>query len=585
MNQNVKTPQFDRAFDEYFSKLEFDEKGGELRVCRFSGERFYVRPEDIAFYKRMRVSLPTLSPRERSRRRLAFSSGYYFFKVKSAASGKAIITVYPPATPFKIYEHELWFSDRWNALDFGESADPGLNFFDQFRKLQFAVPRPNLNSDSSNVNSDYTNDSTHLKNCYIAFNAIEGENLYYFDCCLDNKDCVDCWSVSWSDTCYMSFGERLYKCFWCFYAFDCLESRFLYDCRNCEHCFMCSNLRNKKYHFFNKPLTKEEYESKLKEINLGNYEVLQGYLSKFEELKRTAIYKENRNINAVNSTGDWIQDSKNCHEVYYAYESEHVAYSLGFFRHRDCYDMAGATNSELCYEVMTISAADNYGDKFSTFINNCRNVEYCDLCRNSHDLFGCISLANKSFCIFNRQYSEGDYWAELDKIKTAMLERGEYGEFFPPELSPFPYNLSLATSYSGFGDIDTAKSYGYRIEDIQDEPEKEIGLETIPSSRLPTDIKDIDDSILSKVIFDEQNKKKFRLTGYELEFYRKHNLPLPRAHPLARMAEWRKMDIFKLNFEFYDRPCAKCGKAMRTSYHPEQSYRVCCEKCYLSEVA
>ena len=435
------------------------------------------------------------------------------------------------------------------------------------------------------MNSDYTNDSTHLKNCYIAFNAIEGENLYYFDCCLDNKDCVDCWSVSWSDTCYMSFGERLYKCFWCFYAFDCLESRFLYDCRNCEHCFMCSNLRNKRYHFFNQPLTKEEYESKLKEINLGNHEVLKEYLSEFEELKRTAIYKENHNINAVNCTGDWIQDSKDCHEVYYAYESERVAYSLGFFRHRDCCDMAGATNSELCYEVMTISAADNYGDKFSTFINNCRNVEYCDLCRNSHDCFGCIGLANKSFCIFNRQYSEEDYWALLDKIKTAMLERGEYGEFFPPELSPYPYNFSLATSYSGFEDIDTAKSYGYRTEDIREEPEEEIGLETIPSSRLPADIKEVDDSILSKAIFDEQSKKKFRLVRYELDFYRKHNLPLPREHPLEALAEWRKMDIFTINFKFYDRPCTKCGKAMRTSYRPGQSYRVYCEECYLKEVA
>ena len=63
----TKTPQFDKALGEYFAKLELDEKGGQWRICRFSGEKFYVRPEDIEFYKKMRVPFPTLSPLERRR--------------------------------------------------------------------------------------------------------------------------------------------------------------------------------------------------------------------------------------------------------------------------------------------------------------------------------------------------------------------------------------------------------------------------------------------------------------------------------------------------------------------------------------
>jgi len=58
-NMTSKTPKFDQALDEYFSKLELDEKGGQWRVCRFSGEKFYVRLEDVEFYKKMRVPLPT----------------------------------------------------------------------------------------------------------------------------------------------------------------------------------------------------------------------------------------------------------------------------------------------------------------------------------------------------------------------------------------------------------------------------------------------------------------------------------------------------------------------------------------------
>ena len=130
-----KTPQFDAALDAYFAALALDEKGGQWRLCRFSGERFYVRPEDIVFYKEMRVPLPTLSPLERARRRMAFSPGYQFFKVKSAITGKSVISIYPPNTQFKIYEHTIWFSDQWDPLSFGRAYDPARPFFEQFDAL------------------------------------------------------------------------------------------------------------------------------------------------------------------------------------------------------------------------------------------------------------------------------------------------------------------------------------------------------------------------------------------------------------------------------------------------------------------
>src|SRR3989338_10999337 len=94
-----KTPNFDRALDGDFSKLELDKKGGQWRVCHFSGEKFYVRPEDVAFYKKMRVPLPTLSPNERLRRRADYYNTHTFFKNISAFSGEEIISVYPPNYP------------------------------------------------------------------------------------------------------------------------------------------------------------------------------------------------------------------------------------------------------------------------------------------------------------------------------------------------------------------------------------------------------------------------------------------------------------------------------------------------------
>ena len=43
------------------------------------------------------------------------------------------------------------------------------------------------------------------------------------------------------------------------------------------------------------------------------------------------------------------------------------------------------------------------------------NCQYC---------FGCIGLRNKSYGIFNKQYSKDEYYQLLDKIKTKMLKDG-----------------------------------------------------------------------------------------------------------------------------------------------------------------
>lgn len=576
---NPKTPQFDAALDAYFAGLVFDEKGGQWRICRFSGERFYVRSEDIVFYKKIRVSLPTLSPSERARRRMAFSPGYNFFQVKSAVTEKSIISVYPPTTPFKIYEHQFWFSDQWDPLSYGRDVDTKKLFFEEFLHLGKDVPRPNLNTDSSNINSDYTNNSIFLKNSYMTYDSLYGEDLYYCESALKSKNCMDCWLAMHSDTCYRSRGDRMFKCIFCQEVNNCFESYFLFDCKNCEYCFMCSNLRNKKYYFYNQPLTKEEYEKRLKEINLGNFNTLQKYLGDYKELKKNAIRRDVLKEHAINSVGNWMYNVKDCYWVYFIYESEQVCYSIGLWGYRDSYDASGGTNAELCYEFMTISSENNYGIKFSNFINNSRNLEYCDSCHNCRDCFGCIGLRNKAFCILNKQYTEDEYWRKIDEIKTAMFTRGEYGEFFPPELAPFPYNISLVTAYPGYDNFDEARRYGYSIEEIPEASERGITIEVIRSGELPLDVKEADDSILDKVVLDEVHNKKFRITKFELAFYRKHNLPLPRMHPILRMHQWR--NDFDLRLRFFERPCARCGKMMQTSYAPDRPEKnIYCEGCY-----
>src|SRR3989338_10139055 len=92
-------PQFNKVLGEYFFELKLDEKGGQWRICRFSKKKFYIRPDDIDFYKKINVPPPTLSPQERIRRRIAYFPYGNLFKVKSAMTGKMIISHYPSNTP------------------------------------------------------------------------------------------------------------------------------------------------------------------------------------------------------------------------------------------------------------------------------------------------------------------------------------------------------------------------------------------------------------------------------------------------------------------------------------------------------
>lgn len=163
-----------------------------------------------------------------------------------------------------------------------------------------------------------------------------------------------------------------------------------------------------------------------------------------------------------------------------------------------------------------------------------------------------------------------------------MLKDGQYGEFFGPELALVPYNISVATSYQGFDDIEKAKQYGYVVENIP-EISSETTRQAISASALPKDIKNVQDDICDKVIFDQKNNKKFRYIKAELDFYRKNNLPLALEHPSVRLTEGRKK-LGPIALKFYPRGCAKCGKKMQSVYPAGEPAKVYCEECYLKEV-
>ncbi len=182
----------------------------------------------------------------------------------------------------------------------------------------------------------------------------------------------------------------------------------------------------------------------------------------------------------------------------------------------DCY--SGGRESELIYNATSTSAS--YNSRFCVRVTYSRDVDYSMFCRSCESLLGCIGLQNKKFCIFNKQYSQEEYEVLREKILAHAKQTGEFGEFFPIELSPFAYNETIAQEY--FPITKTfAQKLGWRW---MEEDLKEFVAQKFV---VPEKISDIDESILKETLACQKCGRNYKVTGQELDFYKRHSIPVP----------------------------------------------------------
>ena len=542
-------------------------------------------------------------------RRMVFRNERLLFRRKDDASGKDIFSEFPAAVPALVYEKDYWWSDAWDAMEYGRDYDFSRPFFEQFRELLYAVPWPSRNIQRL-VNSDYTNHAGDLKNCYLCFNVGLSEDCAYLVDGYGHKNSFDITSTIGAELCYDGMAVR--DCYRTFFSSACEQCREVWlsrDCVGCSFCFGCANLRNKEYYIFNKPYSKEAYEQELAKIlDQGSYQALEAAKKRAYEVWRQYPYKYMLSWHNTGATGDWIVTSKNVKECFSVADVEDSAYRqdvvLGV---RDSYDYTNwGDQSELIYEALGV------GEKCRSvkFSFDCwpadQEVEYSFRCASSQDLFGCVSLKKKSYCIFNKQYSKEDYMVLRDRIIRHMDEMPytdamgrvyRYGEFFPPEFSPFAYNETLAHDFFPLAkEAAVARGYAWR------EAEAREHETTIETRDLPDSIRDVPDSILKEIIKCISCGKAYRVIQMELEFLRKMSLPLPRACPNCRyIARFNQRNPPR----FYHRACqcagersdntvyqnstghfhgsGHCPNEFETSYAPDQLEIIYCEQCYQAE--
>ncbi|OGC82300.1 MAG: hypothetical protein A2V81_02070 [Candidatus Abawacabacteria bacterium RBG_16_42_10] len=190
-----------------------------------------------------------------------------------------------------------------------------------------------------------------------------------------------------------------------------------------------------------------------------------------------------------------------------------------------------------------------------------------------------MNLRHKEYCILNKQYSKEHYEELVIRLIEHVQTTGEWGTFFPPQLSAFGYNETVAHEYFPL-QKDEATKKGFLWSDYQ-APRPTVER-VFHAKDIPHDIQDVTDDILDCGIICEVTGKLYRILKSELAYCHTHNIPLPKKHPDQRHTERMKL---RLPRELWQRNCAKCEIAIRTPYSPERPEKVLCEKCYTDTIA
>lgn len=565
------------------------------QICTRCSAQFQVSPEDIEFYKKVspviagvtyEIPPPTLCTDCRKWRRMTFRNERSLYTRPCDSCKKNMLSIYSPDKPYVVNCSTCFWDDKNDATAVGRDFDFNRTFFEQFKDLWMTAPLLTLWA-TKMENADYNNNCFGLKDSYMNVNTDRGENNYYSYVGEYCNDIVDCSFIRNSELCYES--TDLKNCYHCLYSQSLENSRDCYfstELIGCSNCFGCHGLRHKENHIFNKQVSKEEWQTFMKELVLTPESISQ-IKAQSNDLRKTLPQRHAKFVQCENVTGDNLYNCKNAVNCFDATDGEGIKNVMyGAFPIRFLQDAYAAGEVQWTYELLGGAATDHCAFIINP-ANGLNDSYYTVLCLNgSKNLFGCVGLKKKEYCILNKQYSREEYEALVPRIiehmkrSDAMSRAPQWGEFFPPQISPFGHNESLAQEHFP---ITKEQAIGEYLpwSDYQKSP---LNVSVIKARDLPADIKEVGDDILEKAVECEVTGRPFRIIKQELDFYRSQGLPIPRRHPDQRYMD--RNDLRRPR-KLTSRMCDNCSTEIFTTYGadgargPAQAEKIFCEKCYL----
>ncbi len=509
--------------------------------------------------KRFEIPEPKLCSECRRQRRYAFRNDRNLYKRKCDKTGKPIISVHHPKKPYPVYAIDVWWSDAYDPYSYGRDFDFSRPFFDQVKDLSDSVPRAAcivVNSE----NCDYTVFTLQCRNCFLSSRLADSEDIYYTYLALNSRSCFDGYNLSKCELCYESIDcGQCYQCFYTERSRGCFNLTFCADMSGCSDCFGCVGLVQKKYHFFNEALSKEEYGKRVKKWWDGSQEALKRTQVAFEEHQKKYPVRATSVFNSENVNGSHVFESRNVWNSFDVVNCEDVFNCSQVEFSKDLMDCDFFYQCELSYEV--IASGKSMRNLFSfSLVGGANDVLYSNYCNNSNqNLFGCVGMKNAKYCILNKQYSKEEYEKLAARVVEHMEKTGEWGEFFPIEMSTMAYNESAVQERYPLSKDQVLKE-GWAWHDIEESSVAQAEGENVVNC--------------------EVSGRSFRLIPQELKFYKEMGLPPPTRHPDVR----HKDRLAKRNpYILRKTKCRKCSREVDTDFSGDEAI-IYCQECYLKEV-
>jgi len=578
----------------------------EWKNCAMSWQPFAIYQSDVSFLEKLSpviggvkqaIPLPMLCPEERRRRRLLFRNERSLFKRKCDASGETMISIYHPNCPFPVYKPSIWRWDSWDAMDYGFDFDFSKTFSEQWLKLKNSVPMPRRTAhEPSMTNSDYCNEAGGLKDCYLTFEGGQSEWCLYSRGVFQSNFCMDCLNCDYCEQSYQCVeSQYCHSCQYMLHSDHCNFSAYCTDCVNCNHCFGCSNLRNKEYYFFNKPCgNKENYEKKVADFCLAYGRGVDVWDQINERL--SIMTKHMQTIRTENCLGNYLVNSSNCVFCYSCGQSQDCRYCDSLLPgelNADCMDVTNfGIGSQLSYECECVWGNPwvTTNALFSWLCWHGSHFMYSFFCvLNCHHLFGCVWLKGKEYCVFNKQYTKNEYEKLVTRIIAHMRQTGEWWEFLHPSLTSFSYNDTVAQEHMPLR-REEVMLRGYQWNDENRDPVIPEWANVVDRRRAPfrsitwlqvrnNMIAEAD--LLKSIFICEKSWRPFRLVPRELEFYRRHSLPLPKQHSdLRHESRMGRKPARRLSMN----QCATSGDKIISAYPEDWKQHVVSEEIYRRDV-
>lgn len=147
----------------------------------------------------------------------------------------------------------------------------------------------------------------------------------------------------------------------------------------------------------------------------------EGFFKEFNKLILSQPLPPLKQLFSEDCFGDHVYYSKNVQHGFDVTRCTNSAYIYDAFVCHNCIDCDYPVESELCYESVDPFKAFNCD--YTNYCSRIQDSSYCHWCWDSHDLFGCVYLKNKSFCIFNRQFTEEEYRKKVKELRKLPPEK------------------------------------------------------------------------------------------------------------------------------------------------------------------